>query len=233
MGIEVRLRAAGRAVDPAEFAEPSGELAQEIVAAGGSRFAGSRRRRLIAFGAVGAVLVPGVAVAATVYHFAAESGQYGAPGATENDTSQYINMCASDIRSYVASLAGSPRPLPAGTSWDQIIDQVATPPAGSCPPVGPGEVEQVTGLKSRLLLATECPWEGDFLRAHAAGDAGEVHRAGQAIASAEDAVAALGVEGDDGWKVLRDGAADGDVAVVQQDYRANCTSVPSTGKAPK
>jgi hypothetical protein len=52
---------------------------------------------------VGVLLIP-AAAAASVLTYSAETGQYGKPGFTENDTSQYINMCASDIGQYVATL---------------------------------------------------------------------------------------------------------------------------------
>ena len=116
MDIETRMRAAGRGVDPTEFAELSVQLAQQVARSRRRPLLRSRRRRLVALGAAGAVLLPGVAAAATV-HFAAETGHYGPAGMTENDTSQYINMCAADFPSYVASVAPTTRPLPPGTSW--------------------------------------------------------------------------------------------------------------------
>ncbi|HEX3900389.1 MAG TPA: hypothetical protein VHW74_14575 [Mycobacteriales bacterium] len=220
MNTEERLQAAGRKVDASGFAERSTELAGQIANTQRRSFLGSRKR-MIAVGAAGMILVPGVAVAATL-HFTAETGHYGPPGLTESDTSEFINMCAPDIRAFVATLAPTSRPLPAGTTWPELIDQVATPAPGDCPPSGPGEIQQVTGLRVRLLMATTCPWDATFLHADDTGDAAGRTYAGKQLASTYDAINAIGGYGDDNWKPLRDAAAAGSRPLVERDYRANC-----------
>jgi hypothetical protein len=223
MNIDDRLRAAGRKVETTGFAELSAELAGSIAISERRPFLRRRSKRLVALGAAGMILVPGAAVAATM-HFTAQTGQYGRPGMTENDTSEFINMCAPDIRAFVATLAPTTRPLPAGTTWPHLIDEVAAPATGDCPPTGPGEIQQVTGLRVRLLMATTCPWDIDFLHADSAGDATESRYAGQQLAGTYDAINALGGYGDDNWKPLRDAAAAGSRPLIERDYRANCES---------
>lgn len=59
----------------------------------------------------------------------------------------------------------------------------------------------------------------------------EARKAGAAVASAEDAIEALGGHGDNGWRSLRDGAARADAAVIERDYRANCAGLDLFGRA--
>ena len=107
-----------RASAPPIRVEDAGAAAREVASAVTKHYRPRPRRltrRGVAIAAIGAVLIP-AAAAAAVLHFTAETGQYGKPGFTENDTSQYINMCASDIGQYVATLEPRNQPLPPGAS---------------------------------------------------------------------------------------------------------------------
>lgn len=111
-------------------------------------------------------------------------------------------MCAPDIRAFVATLAPTGRPLPAGTTWPQLIDEVAAPATGDC-------------AANRYA---------DLLQADDRGDTSDSKYAGQQLASTYDAINALGGYGDDNWNPLRDAAAAGSRPLIERDYCANCES---------
>ena len=219
MDVEQRLTAAAPAVRAERFGGLSVAVADEVLRTG-HRPRRRWSRGWIAAAVAAAIVVPGTAVATGV-HFAAETGRFGRPGMTENDTSQYIDMCAPDITEYVTTLVPGGVALPPGVTWAEVVDHLVTSGTQDCPPHGPGDTQDVTGIRSRLLIALQCPWEADMIHAAATGDTAEVRRAGQQIADDQDEVAAIGGFGDDGWKTYRDAADAGDVAAIAQSYRAN------------
>lgn len=92
--LEEMLRASAPPVD----VQASGVAARDVASAVAKEYRRRPRRltRRVVVGTVGALLIPAVA-AAGVLHFSAETGQYGKPGFTENDTSQYITSVIGSV----------------------------------------------------------------------------------------------------------------------------------------
>lgn len=218
--LDARLRRSTPPVDVAACSDAVTEMVDEITSTRRRPVLGSRKRRLAAISAAAFVFVPTVAVAAV--HFAAETGQFGTAGATENDRSQYINMCSPDIASYAATLEPRDLALPAGVTWAEIGQQMVAAAQVTCPPRDSGSLMQVTGIKAAYITRSECAWEKDFLAANGAAGTEERQRAGAAIARAEDAISALGVDVDGGTTARRQRAARGDTAWIAYDYQVNC-----------
>ena len=66
----------------------------------------TRRRRVATIAAAGLLIgVPTAAVAGV--HFAAQTGFFGSPGMTEEDTSEWIDVCADDFPAYFATSASA------------------------------------------------------------------------------------------------------------------------------
>jgi hypothetical protein len=168
-----------------------------------------------------AVVIPTAAAAAAVVHFRAETGQYGKPGYTENDTSEYIDMCASDIRRYVATLEPTGRPLPPGVTWDQVAARYVDD-EDQCPPFGPGVEEQVTGIRTGLIYSSTCYWQRWALSAPRASAAADLEEADAAIADDFVAVHAISPKVDSGWKQEHDEFLHASRAFVDWDYQVNC-----------
>jgi hypothetical protein len=171
--------------------------------------------------AAGAVLIP-VAAAAAVVHFTAETGQYGKPGFTENDTSQYINLCTSDIGQYVATLEPTTSPLPPGTTWDELGTQYVSNSDSECPPQGPGQTTQVTGIKTTLLAMSGCSWENWALSAPPAAATTDLQQADQILADTQEAEHQVNPHGTSDWQQLQQQYAQASRAFLDYDYQVNC-----------
>ncbi|MGD0198229.1 MAG: hypothetical protein ABSC56_10045 [Solirubrobacteraceae bacterium] len=224
--LEELLRASAPIVDVEACGPQARQVA--IAVAGRRRFSPRWLRRRVLATAAGLVLVPAVAAAA-VLHFSAETGRYGLPGFTENDTSQYINMCAGDISQYVATLYPTDQALPPGTSWSQIASHYIS--TFGCTPAGPGEQTQVTGIKSSLLEESTCPWEQWALAAPASAQTADLTRADQALADIQVAVHQVNPDGDSGWQQSEQQYADASLAFLDYDYQVNCLG-RDTGQNP-
>jgi hypothetical protein len=180
-----------------------------------------RKRRTLVAAAAGIGLIP-TAAAAAVVHFTAETGRFGLPGFTENDTSQYINMCAPDIGRYVATLEPSTRPLPPGSTWSGIGDNYVDSFAALCPPHGPGQLAQVTGIKTSLLAFSSCPWEEWALSAPPSATAPDLRRADGVLADLQVAEHQVNPHGTSGWEHYRQQYAHASLAFLDYDYQVNC-----------
>ena len=211
-------------VDASWAAEASAQIAAAVVAA--DRGASLRRRRtrrrtrLVALALSAAVVVPTGAWAAG---FLAQTGLFGAPGQTENDTSEFIDVCASDFPAYYATLPVPNSAPPAGLTWPQIrtfvVTRMASTNASSCP--SPGAVMQRTGLLSQPLFVAQSVYACRALQAHRDGNDAAVRENLQGVADMFDAQEALGVLGDRAWVPWRDAAARGEFAGVQAFIDAN------------
>lgn len=228
--LETRLRRSAPTVNVSQCASVVSDLVAEVTTARRRPRLARGKRRTAAMSLAAAVFVPTAAFAAV--HFAAETGQFGKPGATENDTSQYVNMCASDVSSYMATLEPRDLALPAGVTWTQIGQRNLAAWQATCPPRDTGSIVQVSGIKGGYVHGAECAWEKDFLGASGAAAAQERQRASEAIVSAEDALVALGVDGDGGAKSRRDRAAQGDAAWISYDYQVNCLGRDTAANPP-
>ena len=201
----------------------SGPAARQVAMAVARRrrFSQRRLRRRVVATVVGLVLVPAVAVAG-VLHFTAQTGKYGAPGMTENDTSQYINMCAGDIDRYVATLYPTEQALPPGTTWSQIASDYISTFRSSCPPAGPGATTQVTGIKMSLLGESTCPWEHWALHAPGLTEAADLKHTDRALADVQVAQHQVNPHGDSGWEQSERQYADASRRFLDYDYQVNC-----------
>lgn len=228
--LEDRLRRSAPPIDVTMCTDAVTELVEEITTTQRRPVLGSRKRRLAAVSAAAVVFVPTAAVAAA--HFAAETGQFGKSGATENDTSQYINACAPDVASYMATLEPHDLALPTGATWAQIRQRLLAAWQVTCPPRDTGSVVQVTGIKEGYITGSECAWEKDFLAAKGSSAGDERQRAAAALGHAEDALMALHVDGDGGETARRDHMARGDAAWIAYDYQVNCLGRNTTANPP-
>lgn len=216
---------AGHDATPETLTAASVALASEVVDAdrlAQARARSTRRRRRIGFAAVAASLaVPATAWAS--YHFAAQSGWFGAPGMTENDTSEWINVCAADFPDYFATLPRPTDAAPEGLTWAQIgtriVEQKRIGNAKDC--AGAGVMEQSTGLKSSYYLYAENVWTCRAVAAHRSGDDAAFRANAASAATMMDRLSAMGIYGDDNWKPIREGLRSGDFSVINKYYDVN------------
>ncbi|MCU1589612.1 MAG: hypothetical protein JWP11_868 [Frankiales bacterium] len=122
------------------------------------RPASSRRRRFVAIGAVSAAVmgIGGVAVATGGSH----TGLFGLPGATENDTSEYLDLNAPDFRD-VALRYTSGFDYAPGYSAQMYLGLLdpRRMDADTAPELrGRGYVMQVTGVRGSGLSWAFCSW---------------------------------------------------------------------------
>lgn len=176
------------------------------------------RRRALALGlAVGLVAVPTTAWATV--QFLAETGQYGAPGMTENDTSQLIRVCAPDFPAFYATLPTPSDPAPAGLTWPHIRRFVESQIGNLCRQGN--ALEQVTGLRAQLLEAAESVYECRAFREHDAGHDAAAARDTHSVADTMDRLNQMHIYGDTNWIPYRDAAAHADFAALEPHYTAN------------
>jgi hypothetical protein len=190
-----------------------------------------RKRRTLAAVATAMVLIPAAAAAAVV-HFTAETGRFGSPGFTENDTSQYINMCASDIGRYVTTLEPTTRPLPPGSTWGGIAAKYVAGFRSGCPPQGPGETTQVTGIKTTLLVMSTCPWERWALAAPPASRVADLRRVDAMLADTQGAEHQVNPHGTSGWQQSKRHYAHASLAFLDYDYQVNCLGRDTAANPP-
>jgi hypothetical protein len=211
-------------------AELLGAVAAETIADAVGREAVARRakrKRRIVAGAAGLVLVPGIAVASGAY--LSETGVFGKPGMTENDTSEYIKVCAPDFPAYFATLPTPSVAPPAGLTWQQVeqfvVRKIRTSEGAGCR--DGGVVMQVTGLKEEYLLTAWTVYDCRAYQAHQRGDTAamvtNMHAAGRTM----DEIAAAHGFGDDNWKIWRDAENNADATTMAQAWRANTIGAPT------
>jgi hypothetical protein len=210
-----------------DLAAMASDVASDVVAHSRrsrlKRLAGTRRRALAVGLTVGLVAVPTTAWATA--QFLAETGQYGAPGMTENDTSQWIRVCAPDFPAYHATLPTPSDPAPEGLTWPHIRGFVESQIANLCQQ---GDtVEQVTGLRAQLFEAAESVYECRAFKEHQAGDDAAAARDAQSVAATMDRLNELHVYGDNNWVQYRDAAARSDFDALAPHFEANVQGAPT------
>ncbi len=217
--IENILRASAPSVEVEGCGAVARDLASEVTKSYRRRPRRFSRRAVVV--TVGVLLIP-AAAAASVLTYSAETGQYGKPGFTENDTSQYINMCASDIGQYVATLEPTSAPLPPGVIWGQLGDQFVSNSTAECPPKGPGQIDQVTGIKTDLLAMSSCSWESWTLSAPSFAAIPDLQRADEILANNQVTEHQVNPHGTPGWEQARLQYAQASRAFLEYDYQVNC-----------
>lgn len=206
------------------------QLAAETVAEGTGREAvarRSRRKRKIIAASVGLVLVPGIAAASGAY--LAKTGVFGQPGMTENDTSEYIKVCAPDFPAYFATLPAPTVAPPPGLTWGQverfIVHKLQHSAAQECR--DGGLVMQATGLQREYLLSAWTVYDCRAYNAHKDGDTAtmltNMHAAGRTM----DQIASGHGFGDNNWIPWRDAELRGDANTLVQSWRANTIGAPT------
>ena len=218
-----QLRARAPQVTIEEAADLSRIMARETVQATGRqrrRWLAGRKRRIAAMAAA-FVILPGVAVAGQ--QFVARTGVFGAPGMTENDTSEWINVCAADFPRLLRSLPRPAEALPTGSTWDAIATEVVRDNVAG---VGQGchghaSMVQESMLRADFILVAQGHWTCAAVDQHASGHDSEALRAAREVAAAYDLLAAAGRFGDKNWTPLRDAAYRGDYVSLQRDLRVN------------
>jgi hypothetical protein len=125
-----------------------------------------RRRMLVAVG-LAAVLVIGSATATMAHLLSARTGEFGAAGMTENDTSEWLRTDAPDFDQVVDHL-GAAMPLPPGGDWARAKRGLHSS--------GPSRI-QVSGVEGQLAFEATCQWARYWLAGQARGDARQMARA--------------------------------------------------------
>lgn len=94
-----------------------------------------------------------------------ETGQYGLPGLTEEDTSQWLNVVAPDFVDYAAGLWPEGVSLPPGYDLDQVAraeaawqQQVSVEAAAEAGDPGGAVWQQVTGVQAGFAFTAQCAW---------------------------------------------------------------------------
>lgn len=217
------LRAQAPQVMVDDAAEISRLMARETVQAARRQrlpWLAGRKRRIVAVAAA-FVIVPGVAVAGQ--QFVARTGVFGAPGMTENDTSEWINACASDFPRLVRSLPRPAEALPAGSTWDLVVAEVVRDNVEGVGRGCHGEAAMVQEdmLRADFTLVAQGHWTCEAVKQDAAGHKREALRAAREVAAAYDRLAAASRFGDKNWKPLRDAAYRGDYTSLRRDLSVN------------
>lgn len=223
--LDQRLRAADPAAEAVDELEHlSLAMVREVIAGmAPHRPRLPRRGRGAIVGAVVAILLGVPAAYAGSRLFAAETGQYGAPGMTENDTSQFIDVCAADFPAYLHSLPTPSDPPPPGWTWSRVADRLAIrihdESATDC--AGPGSVMQQTGLGSRFYLFALERWEHAGITAHRAGREDAAKQDLRMAALMMQRLDELRIWGDDGWQRVHQALLTADWPAVEYDLKVN------------
>jgi hypothetical protein len=133
-----------------------------------------------------AVIAVGGAAAAAV-NGGALTGLFGAPGSTENDTSEYVNIAASDFPALALQLSNQLHSeglrFAPGIKADRMVDLfvketqhlVRLDERGNSASAKAtrkyGELMDVTGVKGRIAGLAQCTWQRSWIAAYEASDA--------------------------------------------------------------
>ncbi|SHN47218.1 hypothetical protein [Cryptosporangium aurantiacum] len=188
-----------------------------------------RRRRAVivaASAALAAALAVGVPAAADWIDL--RTGQFGPPGTTEQDTSEYLRADSPEMAALVEEY-GRDYPLPPGGDWSERLQVIRSY-------AGPGEsgLIQETGVRLELAMESACQWQGYWLEGHDRGDAAQMAQAQRTLDDIPD------------WRVLRERSDDdgiyylkiakaarlGDEPSVRYLYDLNCSGKISPTGAP-
>ena len=216
------LTASRPSVDEAALREASVALARETVRTTRVAAMARRRRRRVA-GLVAAVAVAAPATAAAAY-WTTHTGEFGDPSHTEENASEWLDVCAPDFGDVATGLAPTGRALPAGASWPTAVDTVVASWTAGC--AEGGSLVQADGVRLSYESYAGCAWDTAWLRAHERAD-----EPAMTVAAAElrrHAESALVAANDGGGVVesltrVADAAASGEPGPVRDQAAANCT----------
>jgi len=176
-------------------------------------------RRRIATIAFAATLVAGGATAAAAGWTSVHTGSFGHRRDTEDAPGQeFLNLAGDDMPSVAAQLAKGIPFAPGDDAQAYIPGLVRT-----------GGLMQAEGVRQYLTSDALCGWWGYWLQADQLGDTAAQARA---TAILEQAPAWPGVAAHDGggvvtvYRQIAQGARNGEPAVIQQAFIANCAELP-------
>lgn len=230
-----------RAADPVERTRTDdgavGALLSALPAAAERARRGSRRR--LGIGAIlgAATLLIAVPASAAVFYLA-QTGQFGLPGFTENDETEYIEVTADDFVEYTETIFPQYLPLPAGIGSDDLRETVATRMHDDAVELAqaegaPSVVRQVTGIQRQFESAAYCLWIEDFFDASAESDDDRASTAVDRLREAADWPAMVATDGGgvtDGMRELAALAAEGDIAAVRAQLGIDCDGAVTIGE---
>jgi hypothetical protein len=149
-----------------------------------------RRRRLSRRAgtlAIAAVVVASAGAAAAAVKGGALTGLFGAPGSTENDTSEYVNIAAPNFPALAHQLGSQLHSeglrFAPNISPNQMVDtlvqetqrMVSRQERGNSAAANAtrehGSFMDVTGVKGRIAGLAQCTWQQSWIRAYQADDA--------------------------------------------------------------
>lgn len=216
------LTASRPSVDEAALRELSVALARETVRASRTAARARRRRRVVGVVAGLAVAVPATAAAT---YWSAHTGEHGDPSLTEENASEWLDVCAPDFTEVAAGLAPTTRALPSGVSWAAATDRVVAGWTAGCDQ-GPSRT-QADGVLMSYESYAGCAWAVSWLHADDRGD--QASRRAAAAELRHHAASPVVAENDGGGVVdslarVADAAAAGDAGPVREQVVANCTS---------
>jgi hypothetical protein len=155
---------------------------------------GSRRRRLATIATALVIAVPTAAYAAD--RLLSHTGAFGTAGGGLQDSSEFINVCGSDIDTYVAGLAPTDFPAPPGSSWTAVATAVAKQARQECEQgvkagAKPDIRTQETSLRTDILMRGSESWGCAAIRADVLADRAGVSTAREAMQAVAARINAL------------------------------------------
>jgi len=197
---------------------PAQDLSRGLAAAVRAESRPRARRAVVAGLAVLAVAVPGTAAAV---QWTTHTGVFGNPALSEEDASEWLDVCAPDFPATVRRLSPRDLALPRGVTVDTAVQDMYGEPDPACPE--PGGRAQADGITLDFESWARCAWVHAWLDDPTQRSAAVVqltrladspllaaHDGGGTVAHAHDVAAA---------------AADDDRAPVQREAEINCAQV--------
>jgi hypothetical protein len=224
-----------RDADPATSLTTDAATLESLI--GAARRNRPNRRRFFIGAGIAGVLAIGIAAPAAadvVRAFLAQTGEFGLPGFTENDESEYIDLLAPDAREYIMTVYPDYLPTPVAVDEHEfqlaVADKiVAAAVATSQQEGGVGVEQQRTGLVRTFEQFSYNEWIRAWLVADAAGDSAARDEATAVLADACSWPAFVATDG--GGVIARmqtfaDAAADGDRNGMQAAAQYNLVDGP-------
>lgn len=206
-GLDAALRGAALVRDgQLDNGQVSAAIAAVVVARGPDAPRRHRHARRVA-GVTAALLVVGAGAAAAGGFPVLHTGQFGAPGKTENDTSEWLNPASPDV---VALLDGYAQETPVAPGY-LLAPRIAAIQAA-------GSFQQADGLRAGIALFSSCTWDLEWVRARASHDTVAEATALAMIKAVPDWPVMSRVDGDGrlvvSYRAVAGAAAAGDVLTV-------------------
>lgn len=174
-----------------------------------------RRRRFVVTGIFAATLAAGGTAAASGL-IPLHTGERGAPGMTENDTSEFLRMDSPELDQAIDTY-GREFPLPPGGDWSAAKKALRA---------GEPTAMQAKGLRGALALQAACQWQMYWLDSHTRHDTRKLRDAQRTLDEVPTWSAIAANDGGGTVDHLRQvavAARRGDPGPVRQWVAANCT----------